>query len=88
MASQFPGLFEKGLQIVSTNFVFLYLLCILSYVVYSKSLAKKLLGLVLAVLLVSALTSSGWLVLYPISLVIVAATRSRFLRKQIVAKDA
>jgi amino acid efflux transporter len=88
IAVQFPELFAQGLHIVSTNFVFLYLLCILSYVVYSKSLPKKLLGLALAALLAMALTSSGWMVLYPIGLVAVAAARSRFLRKQIVAKEA
>ena len=82
VASAVPEWFERGLQVVSTNFVVLYLLCIQSYTIYSKSLVKKLLGGVLAIALLAVLTSSGWMVLYPAGLVGVAAIRSLILDRQ------
>jgi len=86
-ASQFPGWFEMGLQVVSTNFVFLYLLCILSYVMHIKSMPKKMLGLTLVVLLMIALSSSGWMLLYPSLLVGIAAVRSRYLRARAIVEE-
>jgi amino acid efflux transporter len=85
-ASLLPEWFERGLQVVSTNFVVLYLLCILSYTVYSNSNIKKLLGGTLIIALLAVLTSSGWMVLYPVGLVGVAAIRSVILERKRVRK--
>lgn len=76
LATIFPAWFESGLQVVSTNFVFLYLLSLVSYTIYSKNKWKKALGVVLSALLVFTLTTSGWLLLYPIALTGLAALRS------------
>jgi amino acid efflux transporter len=72
-----PNAFEAGLQVVSTNFVVLYLLCLVSYVRFAKQLWKKALGVVLAGALCLFLTSSGWLVVYPAALIAVAAILSK-----------
>ena len=67
-----PEYFESALKVVSTNFVFIYVLCLLSYVVYVKNPIKRLIGLVLLVGLLILLSSSGWLLLYPIGLTLVS----------------
>lgn len=82
IASIFPAWFERGLQVVSTNFVVLYLLCIVSYVSYVGSWPKKILGGLLAAALIVALSSSGWMVLYPLALVGLASARSRLSRSK------
>jgi amino acid efflux transporter len=63
-----PEYFESALKVVSTNFVFIYVLCLLSYVLYVKTPIKRMVGLVLLIGLLILLLSSGWLLLYPICL--------------------
>lgn len=87
VATVFPEWFERGLQVVSTNFVALYLLCILSYISYIKSVFKRILGGVLAIALVAALSSSGWMVFYPVGLVGIAAIRSKITRPRSVKEE-
>jgi amino acid efflux transporter len=67
-----PQYFESALKVVSTNFVFVYVLCLLSYVIYVKNLLKRLVGLILLLGLIILLSSSGWLLLYPITLTIMS----------------
>jgi len=67
-----PSYFQKGLVVVSTNFVLIYILCMISYAVYEKSFYKKLLGAGVALGLSYVLTSSGPLLLYPLSIIAVA----------------
>lgn len=71
-----PTLFESGLQVVSTNFVVLYLLCLVSYTRCVEQAWKKILGATLTVALCVFLSSSGWLILYPAALVGGAAALS------------
>lgn len=72
-----PEYFESALEVVSTNFVFIYVLCLISYVVYVKSSIKRLVGLILLSGLLVLLFSSGWLLLYPISLLLVSWSLQR-----------
>jgi amino acid efflux transporter len=68
LAILLPEYFESALKVVSTNFVYIYVLCLLSYVVYVKTHVKRFVGLALLVGLLILLSSSGWLLLYPVSL--------------------
>ena len=72
-----PEYFGPALKVVSTNFVFIYVLCLISYVVYVKSPIKRLVGLILLSGLLVILFSSGWLLLYPISLTLVSWSLQR-----------
>jgi len=65
----FPTGFERMLQIVSANFVVLYILASLSYVRYSVSSWKKALGVFIAVVLTLGLLSDPYLLIYPIVLI-------------------
>ncbi len=67
-----PEYFDSALKVVSTNFVYIYVLCLLSYVIYVKAPIKRLVGFTLLVGLLVLLSSSGWLLLYPISLTIIS----------------
>lgn len=73
----FPDFFKSALKVVSTNFVFVYVLCLTSYVIFVKHPAKKIIGLILLIGLLAFLLSSGWLLLYPISLTIISYLRQR-----------
>ena len=72
-----PEYFGPALKVVSTNFVFIYVLCLISYVVYVKSPIKRLIGLILLSGLLVLLFSSGWLLLYPITLTLVSWSLQR-----------
>jgi len=67
-----PENFESALNVVSTNFVFIYVLCLLSYVVHVKNKIKRIIGLILLIGLLILLFSSGWLLLYPIFLTLIS----------------
>ncbi len=69
----FPNLFERVLVVVSTNFVFLYLLAVGSYIKLNKIPKWKLLGLSIFITLAFCISQSGWLLLYPLAIVSVAA---------------
>ncbi len=63
-----PSYFESALKVVSTNFVFVYVLCLLSYVIYIKDPIKRFVGATLLAGLIVFLLSSGPLLLYPLGL--------------------
>jgi amino acid efflux transporter len=65
-----------GLKLVSTNLVFLYFLAALSFTKYSVKEWKKVLGGAITILLMLAMLSSGWLLLYPIILLLLSLGRS------------
>lgn len=71
-AQLFPEFFHKGLVIVSTNFVFIYVLCMVSYLVHERRGPKKLISGLMLIGLTWILSSSGWLVLYPLGLSTIA----------------
>lgn len=79
-----PKLVHILLILVSTNFVFIYILCLSSYILTKKRLSLlTLFAAGLLVLLISSISSSGWLILYPIALVLLsnlALLISRFIQ--------
>jgi amino acid efflux transporter len=62
----FPSFLEIGLVIVSSNFVLIYVLCIISYLRTSKSWAKKLMASITLCILLLSLGTSGMKLLYPV----------------------
>jgi amino acid transporter len=69
---ELPEYFESALKVVSTNFVFIYVLCLLSYVIYVKNPIKRIVGFVILLGFFILLLSSGWLLLYPILLTLIS----------------
>lgn len=72
-----PDVFEKVLVIVSTNFLLIYLLIILSYILQSTNVFKRILAFMLAVILLATISSSSYLLIYPFLLFLVSFFRSR-----------
>ncbi len=72
-----PQYFESALNVVSTNFVFVYVLCLISYVIYVKNPIKRIVGLILLLGLIILLSSSGWLLLYPVTLTLISWSLQR-----------
>lgn len=64
----FPNFLKTILVAVSTNFVFIYMLCLISYVFFKKWSFLKIVSIGLLILFASLLWSSKWLVFYPIFL--------------------
>ena len=65
----YPGGFERMLQIVSANFVVLYILAAISYAKYSRTRPKQIVGISIAGMLAFALVSNPYLLVYPLILV-------------------
>lgn len=68
ISTLFPSFLETMLVVVSTNFVFIYALCLTSYVLYRRSGVLKIIAAVMLALFAILMLSSKWLVLYPIFL--------------------
>jgi amino acid efflux transporter len=66
----FPSLFDKVLVVVSTNFLIVYSMLIMSYFLYTKHIWRKLFSLAVLFVLLITLSSSGVLLLYPVFLFI------------------
>ncbi len=62
-----PNIFEALLRVVSTNFIFIYVLAIASFVLFSKSKSKKIAAGIFLVGMIGILASSRALVLYPVA---------------------
>lgn len=60
-----PDIFEKVLTLVSTNFLVLYLLAIVSYVFTTPSWLKKTIAFIISVSILVTLSSSSTLLIYP-----------------------
>ena len=66
------------LVVVSTNFVFIYLMCMISYISLKVEFLKFV-AIGLLILFIMLLASSKWLVLYPLILLVVGIVfRARF----------
>lgn len=72
-----PSVFENVLVVVSTNFLLIYLLIIISYILQTQNNLRKILAIVLAVVLLATLSSSSYLLLYPFVLFLISFFRSR-----------
>lgn len=65
---QFPGFLKLAIYMVSTNFIFIYLICVVSYLNYKKAMMAKIFALLMSLVLGFAFFSSGWMVIYPVFL--------------------
>lgn len=72
-----PETFQRIVTIVSTNFLVLYLLAIMSFVFVSKDWFKRSLAIVIALALLVTLSSSSVLLLYPFALFLISYFRTR-----------
>lgn len=64
----FPSILKAILMVVSTNFVFIYILCLASYIMYKKWCFLKMISAGLLLLFILLFFSSKWLILYPLFL--------------------
>ncbi len=62
----FPSFLETGLVIVSSNFVLIYVMCIISYLKITKSLPRKIMAFLTLGILLFSLSTSGLKLLYPL----------------------
>lgn len=72
-----PEIFENLLKIVSTNFLLLYFLSILSYVVIAKVFYKKVLGGLICLSLLVTISSSSYILIYPFILFLVSFFKTK-----------
>ena len=70
--SHWPDVMDLCLKLVSTNFLFLYLLAITSYLRLNTSHGERALGVILTIICSYGLFTTGYLVLYPISILILS----------------
>jgi len=73
----FPHFLNSMLIVVSTNFVFIYFMCMAAYISIKKWCFLKLVAIGLLVLFIVLLFSSKWIVLYPFLLLIIGIICSR-----------
>ncbi|NNM60170.1 MAG: amino acid permease [Legionellales bacterium] len=64
----FPDFLKLAIYMVSTNFIFIYFICVLSYFKYKKNIQSKIFALTIILALGFALVSSGWMAVYPLVL--------------------
>lgn len=76
MTAVFPNLLVSVLTVASSVFLFLYLLCLVSYLRVTQSYGKRLVYAVLFVLLLAILLSIGLKILYPIVVFLLALITS------------
>lgn len=69
-------LFVEMLSLVSTNFLIIYVLGIMSYIAYISSGIKKIVASVVCVFLTITMCSSGYLLLYPFAIILVSSILS------------
>jgi amino acid efflux transporter len=79
----FPALLVNVLTIASSVFLFLYLLCLLSYLRITKGLGKRLVYGVLCLFLLATLVSVGLKILYPLVVFCLALLASLIREKQL-----
>ncbi len=72
MTAVFPNLLVSVLTVASSVFLFLYLLCLVSYLRVTQSYGKRLVYAVLFVFLLATLVSIGLKILYPIVVFLLA----------------
>lgn len=76
MTAVFPNVLVSVLTVASSVFLFLYLLCLVSYVRVTQSSGKRLVYAVLFVFLLATLLSIGLKILYPIGVFLLALVTS------------
>lgn len=76
MTAVFPNLLVSVLTVASSVFLFLYLLCLVSYLRVTQSSGKRLIYAVLFVFLLATLVSLGLKILYPIGVFLLALLTS------------
>lgn len=81
----FPEFLETGLVIVSSNFVTIYVLTLLSYLRGSWSVPRKIMALVTLLILLISLGTSGEKLLYPVIVFFVTYLVFRFKPKKELA---
>lgn len=67
------SVFFSLLELVSTNFLLIYVLALFSYSIFIKNYIKKLMSMIMAVGLSITMTSSGLLLIYPIFIILLTA---------------
>jgi amino acid efflux transporter len=72
-----PKIFETVLTVVSTNFLLIYLLLIVSYFIIAKSLFSKIISAVIGLSLLVTLSTSSYLLMYPFLIFLFSFFRSR-----------
>ena len=75
-----PKVFSKVLSLVSSNFLVVYLLILLSFFKISKSKLKKAFSLVIALGVLISLLSSPLLLIYPICIIVYVFLRKRVMK--------
>jgi amino acid efflux transporter len=76
ITAAFPDLLISALTVASSVFLFLYLLCLVSYLRVTRSYAKRLVYGALFVFLLATLVSVGLKILYPITVFLLALVAS------------
>lgn len=66
LSIRFPSFLETGLVMVSSNFVVIYVLCTISFLIVSKSTSKRIMAFITLIILISSLVTSGEKLLYPL----------------------
>lgn len=64
----YPTMLDKAILLGSTNFTFIYVLTLLSYVRFKSKGKLKIVAYIMLVVLFTMLLHGGWLVIYPILL--------------------
>lgn len=80
--SQFQGHFKVIVALVSTNFIFIYILCLVSYLRFKKTVFSRLAAMSLLLLLISLMLSSGLAVLYPLILFLSGIMFFKFMQRK------
>lgn len=68
LSNLFPAFLETMLVVVSTNFVFIYALCLTSFVSYRRISLLKIIAIIMLAFFIILMLSSKWLLLYPVLL--------------------
>lgn len=71
----FPSFFDSMLAVVSSNFLILYLLCLISYFNFTKHSGKKIIVLFFIIAILIALLSYKWLLLYPLFIMLLTSKK-------------
>jgi len=85
MTAVFPNLLVSVLTIASSVFLFLYLLCLLSYLRVTQNYGKRLVYGVFFVFLLATLVSVGLKILYPIAVFLFALCASIMRERRLVS---
>jgi amino acid efflux transporter len=83
IAAAFPNLLVSAITVASSVFVFIYLLCLLSYLRLTRSPVKRLIYALLFVFLLATLMSTGLKILYPLAVFLLALLTSSMRQRRL-----